>query len=122
MKDILLILFIILAFLYLLYLDLNLFVKNKKLNKNPKRVSIINMEVINKYYVKGNLGHIGGDKVLSKYPDSYILELRYGSLFNRINDENLFNSLNIGDYLEVYLIEILDENKGLITYKFEIKQ
>lgn len=119
MKDIFLVIFIVLAILYLIYLDLSIFIKNKKLNKKTKKVSLVNMEVINKYYVKGELHHIGGDKVSSKYPDSYILELKYGDLFHKINDEDLFNSLSVGDYLEVNLIEILDDFGNVLKYEFK---
>ncbi|MBQ9071701.1 MAG: hypothetical protein IJY25_00895 [Bacilli bacterium] len=40
------------------------------------------MEVINKYYIKGTIEIVGGNRVPSKYPDSYIIELKYENILS----------------------------------------
>lgn len=49
-------------------------------------------------------------------PDTYIVELEYEDYNYEINDEGIFNSFEIGQYIELKLVKNLDENRNLITY------
>lgn len=103
--------------------DLYYFLKKVWIKTRIKhcRKSIISMTVINKYHIKGRFAPIPGDKFLGRYPDSYIIELIYKDIKHSIKDEELFNTLNIGDTLNVTLIENFDKNNNVVSYSIEYK-
>ena len=102
---------IILGSIYLIFIE----VKNYKYKRNIMlkikyiEEDIINMKIVNKSYSKGNLFQY-------KMPDTYIVELEYEDYKYEINDEEIFNSFEIGQYVELKLVKNLDENRNLITY------
>ncbi len=118
-KNIIWIIVIILGIIYLFKDNLIYFIKKIRLSLKVKHIrkSIIQMEVIDKYYIKGNIEMVGGNRVPSKYPDSYIIELKYENLLHKINDKEMFNNLYIGCKLEFELVEKLDKYENILSYK-----
>lgn len=105
--------------IYLIFIEL----KNYKLKKNLQnkveyiKESIVSMEVIDKLFSEGKYGLVGGNRIPSKYPDTYIIKLKYDDSYYEINDEELFNFYNIGESIKLKLITNLDKDKNMVSYE-----
>lgn len=86
---------------------------------NHATISLVMMEVIDKTFVDGKIELIGGNRIPSKYPNSYILTLKYKGGYYKINDYELFDKFNIGDTIKLKLIKYLDKEGKTIFYKLE---
>lgn len=90
-----------------------------RLKINQTIISVVTMEIIDKVFISGKKELIGGNRIPSKYPDSYILELKYKGNYYKVNDYELFERFKIGDTVELNLIENLDKNGKKLSYKLE---
>lgn len=87
----------------------------KKLEVQITQTNVVPMEVVNNFFVEGKLEKIGGNILPFKYPDSYIIELKYKDFYYKINDYELYNSSNIGDIISLKLINNIDKNGNIIN-------
>lgn len=91
----------------------------KKLEVQVTQTNVVPMEVVNKFFVEGKVEKIGGNILPSKYPDSYIIELKYKDSYYKINDYELYNNSNIGDIISLQLINNIDKNGNIINYSIK---
>lgn len=112
------ILIIILGGSYLLFTEFKNY-KNKKILKSKIKYTqenIVEMKITKKTFSKGVMTVVTGSKLLSRLPDTYIIELEYKGSKYEINDKEIFNSYDVGQSIKLKLVESLDENKNIITY------
>jgi len=65
---------------------------------------------------------MAADRAPSKLPSTYIVELEYEGNKYEINDKEIFNSYEIGQFIKLKLVKRLDENKNIIKYElFKLK-
>lgn len=65
---------------------------------------------------------MAADRAPSKLPSTYIVELEYEGNKYEINDKEIFNSYEIGQFIKLKLVKRLDENKNIIEYElFKLK-
>ncbi|UEL48173.1 hypothetical protein [Terrisporobacter hibernicus] len=77
---------------------------------------IVSMEIMNKIFCKGTIMTIGGDRIPLKLPGTYILELGYEGNKYEINDKEIFDSYEVGQFIKLKLVESLDQNRNIIKY------
>lgn len=119
--------FIVLAgisgLIYLILIGIKDFVKNiyRKFRVSEIRVTNVNMTIKNKSFFKGMpCNYSDRNKYfISNLPNSYLLELEYKDKSYRINDKNIFETVNIGDNVMIRLIEKFDKYENLLSYKLE---
>ncbi|MGX4599145.1 hypothetical protein [Faecalimicrobium sp. JNUCC 81] len=119
--------FIVLAgiagLIYLILIGIRDFIKNiyRKFRVSEIRVTNVNMTIKNKRFVKGMpCNYSDRNKYfISNLPNSYLLELEYKDKSYRINDKNIFETVNIGDNVMIRLIEKFDKYENLLSYKLE---
>ncbi|MBO3443923.1 hypothetical protein [Clostridium sp. CCUG 7971] len=119
--------FIVLAgisgLIYLILIGIKDFVKNiyRKFRVSEIRVTNVNMTIKNKSFLKGMpCNYSDRNKYfISNLPNSYLLELEYKDKSYRINDKNIFETVNIGDNVMIRLIEKFDKYENLLSYKLE---
>ena len=104
---------IILIILYLLFTEVKSYKYKRSLKLKIKYIEedIVEMKIVNKLFFKG---YAFKDYRL---PDTCIIELEYEDNKYEINDEEIFNSYEIGQFIKIKLVENLDENKELINYE-----
>ena len=118
------IIIIILGSIYLIYIEVRNYKYKRSLKLKIKYIEeeIVSMKVINKKLSKGSIIKIGGNTLPSKLPDTYIIELEYKESKYEINDKEIFNSCEVGQFIKLKLVKSLDENKVLIKYNlFKLK-
>ena len=118
------ILVIILGTSYLLFIEFKNYKDKRRLKSKTKytQENIVDMKIINKNFSKGTMMLIGGDRVPSKLPATYMVELEYKGNKYEINDKEIYDSYNVGQIIKLKLVESLDENKNVIMYDlFKLK-
>jgi hypothetical protein len=85
--------------------------------------SIIDVKITNKHFVEGyplwsTLGQ--GKLLMFTRIDSYLVEFYYNDINHTINSKDAFEAFDIGDIVKVKLIENLDKNNSIISYKIII--
>ena len=110
------IIIIIFGSIYLIFLE----IKNYN-NQNYLKYKIkfteeytIEMKIINKIFSKGTIMKIGGNVLPSVLPNTYIIELEYQGINYEINDKEIFNSYEIGQFIKLKLVKSLDKDKNII--------
>ncbi|WP_042272631.1 hypothetical protein [Faecalimicrobium dakarense] len=122
-SDNFLVLATIAGIIFFILLRIRDFIKNiyRKLRVSEIRVTNVNMTVKNKYFIKGmpcNYAH-RNKYFISNLPNSYLLELEYKNRPYKINDKDIFDTVNIGDTIMIRLIEKLDKYENLLSYRLE---
>lgn len=115
---------IVFGSMYLLFVEIKNYKRKRSLKSKTKYIEedIVSMEIMNKIFCKGTIMLIGGDRVPSKLPSTYVVELEYEGNNYEINDEEIFKSYEVGQFIKLKLIKSLDENKNLIKYDlFQLK-
>lgn len=109
---------IVFGSMYLISLEIKNYNNNKRLKSQIKYTeeSIVDMKIINKHFSKGTIMRIGGDILPSVLPSTYTIELEYKGNNYEINDQEIFTSYAIGQFIKLKLIENLDKDKNIITY------
>ncbi|MBN9647623.1 hypothetical protein J0L31_11535 [Terrisporobacter glycolicus] len=104
--------FIILGCLYLVFIQVKEYKDKRNLKMKIKYTEeyIVNMEIVNKLFVKAFSSRY------CKMPDTCIVELKYDGDMYEIKDEEIFKSYEVGQFIKLKLIKSLDENKNLIKY------
>ena len=105
--------------LYYIFIEIVEFIKKiiRKIKIKEVRETRVKMEIIDKYFVKGGIKNITGTKVSATMPDSYIMKLKYKETDYKINDKDIFESYEVGEYVYLKLIEKLDKEQNIISYK-----
>ena len=113
------IIIIIFGSIYLIFLEIENYNNKKYLKYKIKFTEeyIVEMKIINKTFSKGTIMRIGGAILPSVLPNTYTIELEYEGSNYEINDKEIFNSYEIGQFIKLKLVENLDENKELINYE-----
>ena len=57
---------------------------------------------------------IGGNVLPSVLPNTYIIELEYEGSNYEINDKEIFNSYEVGQFINLKLVKSLDKDKNII--------
>ncbi len=92
---------------------LKLMLKTKKM-----RESIIEVEIEKKYFVEGLPLTMAAAKFASpNFPDSYIIDYRYNGRTYSINSQEIFEKYEVGDNIKLKIIERLDKNMDVISFK-----
>ena len=110
------IIIIIFGSIYLIFLEIRNY-NNQKLLKSKIKFTeeyIIEMKIINKIFSKGTIMKIGGNVLPSVLPNTYIIELEYEGSNYEINDKEIFNSYEIGQFIKLKLVKSLDKDKNII--------
>lgn len=115
---------IILVSIYLLFIEIKNY-KYKRILKSKIHYTeedIVSMEIMNKIFCEGTLMKMGGDRVPPRLPSTYIVELEYEGNKYEINDKEIFNSYEVGQFIKLKLVKSLDQNKNMIKYDlFKLK-
>ena len=107
---------IIFGSIYLIFLEIRNY-NNQKLLKSKIKFTeeyIIEMKIINKIFSKGTIMKIGGNVLPSVLPNTYIIELEYEGSNYEINDKEIFNSYELGQFINLKLVKSLDKDKNII--------
>jgi hypothetical protein len=110
------IIIIIFGSIYLIFLEIRNY-NNQNLLKSKIKFTeeyIIEMKIINKIFSKGTIMKIGGNVLPSVLPNTYIIELEYKGINYEINDKEIFNSYEIGQFIKLKLVKSLDKDKNII--------
>ena len=110
------IIIIIFGSIYLIFLEIRNY-NNRKLLKSKIKFTeeyIIEMKIINKIFSKGTIMKIGGNILPSVLPNTYIIELEYEGSNYEINDKEIFNSYEVGQFINLKLVKSLDKDKNII--------
>ena len=110
------IIIIIFGSIYLIFLEIRNY-NNQKLLKSKIKFTeeyIIEMKIINKIFSKGTIMKIGGNVLPSVLPNTYIIELEYEGSNYEINDKEIFNSYEVGQFINLKLVKSLDKDKNII--------
>ena len=109
---------IVFGSMYLIFLEIRNYNNNKRLKSQIKYTeeSIVDMKIINKRFSKGTIMRIGGAILPSVLPSTYTIELEYKGNNYEINDQEIFTSYAIGEFIRLKLIESLDKDKNIIKY------
>ena len=75
---------------------------------------IVEMKIINKTFSKGTIMRIGGAILPSVLPNTYTIELEYEGSNYEINDKEIFNSYEIGQFINLKIVKNLDKDKNII--------
>ena len=116
MEDLFWIITIVFGSIYLIFLEMRNFNNKKHLKFKIKftEVNIVEMKIINKTFSKGTTMRSGGDILPSVLPNTYTIELEYEGRNYEINDKEIFNSYEIGQSVNLKLVESLDKDKNII--------
>ena len=116
MEDLFWIITIVFGSIYLIFLEMRNFNNKKHLKFKIKftEVNIVEMKIINKTFSKGTTMRIGGDILPSVLPSTYTIELEYEGSNYEINDKEIFNSYEIGQFINLKLVKSLDKDKNII--------
>ncbi|WP_297133333.1 hypothetical protein [Terrisporobacter sp.] len=109
---------IVFGSMYLIFLEIRNYNNNKRLKSQIKYTeeSIVDMKIINKRFSKGTIMRISGAILPSVLPSTYTIELEYKGNNYEINDQEIFTSYEIGEFIRLKLIESLDKDKNIIKY------
>ena len=110
------IIIIVFGSIYLIFLEIRNY-NNQNLLKSKIKFTeeyIIEMKIINKIFSKGTIMKIGGNVLPSVLPNTYIIELEYQGINYEINDKEIFNSYEIGQFIKLKLVKSLDKDKNII--------
>lgn len=121
--DILLGLLCILSIMYFIIDYVKDFVRKIKVKLKTTTIceSIIEVEITNKYFIKGYplQPHPGkGKYLMPTRVDSYLVEFHYKDIDHTINSKDIFKEFDIGNIIKIKLIEKIDKNNLVISYKF----
>ncbi|MDU7535799.1 MAG: hypothetical protein E7K67_02260 [Peptostreptococcaceae bacterium] len=110
------IIIIIFGSIYLIFLEIENYNNKKYLKYKIKFTEeyIVEMKIINKTFSKGTIKIIGGDILPSVLPNTYTIELEYEGSNYEINDKEIFNSYEIGQFINLKLVKNLDKDKNII--------
>lgn len=110
------IIIIIFGSIYLIFLEIENYNNKKYLKYKIKFTEeyIVEMKIINKTFSKGTIMRIGGDILPSVLPNTYTIELEYEGSNYEINDKEIFNSYEIGQFINLKLVKNLDKDKNII--------
>ena len=110
------IIIIIFGSIYLIFLEIENYKKKKYLKYKIKFTEeyIVEMKIINKTFSKGTIMRIGGAILPSVLPNTYTIELEYEGSNYEINDKEIFNSYEIGQFINLKLVKNLDKDKNII--------
>ena len=112
------IIIIIFGSIYLIFLEIENYNNKKYLKYKIKFTEeyIVEMKIINKTFSKGTIMRIGGAILPSVLPNTYTIELEYEGSNYKINDKEIFNSYEIGQFINLKLVKSLDKDKNIIKY------
>ena len=107
---------IIFGSIYLIFLEIENYNNKKYLKYKIKFTEeyIVEMKIINKTFSKGTIMRIGGAILPSVLPNTYTIELEYEGSNYEINDKEIFNSYEIGQFINLKLVKNLDKDKNII--------
>ena len=110
------IIIIIFGSIYLIFLEIENYNNKKYLKYKIKFTEeyIVEMKIINKTFSKGTIMRIGGAILPSVLPNTYTIELQYEGSNYEINDKEIFNSYEIGQFINLKLVKSLDKDKNII--------
>ena len=110
------IIIIIFGSIYLIFLEIENYNNKKYLKYKIKFTEeyIVEMKIINKTFSKGTIMRIGGAILPSVLPNTYTIELEYKGSNYEINDKEIFNSYEIGQFINLKLVKNLDKDKNII--------
>ena len=110
------IIIIIFGSIYLIFLEIENYNNKKYLKYKIKFTEeyIVEMKIINKTFSKGTIMRIGGAILPSVLPNKYTIELEYEGSNYEINDKEIFNSYEIGQFINLKLVKNLDKDKNII--------
>ena len=110
------IIIIIFGSIYLIFLEIKNYNNQNQLKSKIKFIEeyIVEMEIINKIFSKGTIMRIGGAILPSVLPNTYTIELEYEGSNYEINDKEIFNSYEIGQFINLKLVKSLDKDKNII--------
>ena len=110
------IIIIIFGSIYLIFLEIENYNNKKYLKYKIKFTEeyIVEMKIINKTFSKGTITRIGGAILPSVLPNTYTIELEYEGSNYEINDKEIFNSYEIGQFINLKLVKNLDKDKNII--------
>ena len=110
------IIIIIFGSIYLIFLEIENYNNKKYLKYKIKFTEeyIVEMKIINKTFSKGTIMRIGGAILPSVLPNTYTIELEYECSNYEINDKEIFNSYEIGQFINLKLVKNLDKDKNII--------
>ena len=110
------ILVIILGTSYLLFIEFKNYKNQRRLKLKIKytQENIVDMKIINKTFSNGVMTLVGGARLPAKLPDTYMIELEYKGSKYEINDKEIFNSYEIGQFINIKLVNSLDKDKNII--------
>ena len=110
------IIIIIFGSIYLIFLEIENYNNKKYLKYKIKFTEeyIVEMKIINKTFSKGTIMRIGGAILPSVLPNTYTIELEYEGSNYEINDKEIFNSYEIGQFINLNLVKNLDKDKNII--------
>ena len=110
------IIIIIFGSIYLIFLEIENYNNKKYLKYKIKFTEeyIVEMKIINKTFSKGTIMRIGGAILPSVLQNTYTIELEYEGSNYEINDKEIFNSYEIGQFINLKLVKNLDKDKNII--------
>ena len=110
------IIIIIFGSIYLIFLEIRNYNNKKHLKSKIKFTEshIVEMKVVNKLFSEGTIMRIGGAILPSVLPNTYTIELEYEGSNYEINDKEIFNSYEIGQFINLKLVKNLDKDKNII--------
>ena len=110
------IIIIIFGSIYLIFLEIKNYNNQNHLKSKIKFTEeyIVEMKIINKIFSKGTIMRIGGAILPSVLPNTYTIELEYEGSNYEINDKEIFNSYEIGQFINLKLVKSLDKDKNII--------
>lgn len=110
------IIIIIFGSIYLIFLEIKNYNNQNYLKSKIKFTEeyIVEMKIINKIFSKGTIMRIGGAILPSVLPNTYTIELEYEGSNYEINDKEIFNSYEIGQFINLKLVKSLDKDKNII--------
>ena len=110
------IIIIIFGSIYLIFLEIKNYNNKNYLKYKIKFTEeyIVEMKIINKTFSKGTIMRIGGAILPSVLPNTYTIELEYEGSNYEINDKEIFNSYEIGQFINLKLVKSLDKDKNII--------
>ena len=99
---------IIFGSIYLIFLEIKNYNNQKHLKSKIKYTEeyIVEMKIINKIFSKGTIMRIGGAILPSVLPNTYTIKLEYEGSNYEINDKEIFNSYEIGQFINLKLVAI----------------
>jgi hypothetical protein len=110
------IIIIVFGSIYLIFLEIKNYNNQNYLKSKIKFTEeyIVEMKIINKIFSKGTIMRIGGAILPSVLPNTYTIELEYEGSNYEINDKEIFNSYEIGQFIHLKLVKSLDKDKNII--------